>query len=114
MYWWSAAARPAMLPRSAPVNSGSIRSLSRSTGLPFGGAVISSTEALSLPAVPERLAVIGAGYIGLELGTAFRKLGAAVTVIEAEDRILPRYDAQLTAPVRRWLERTGVTLHLGT
>jgi dihydrolipoamide dehydrogenase len=82
-------------------------------GLPFGGAVISSTEALSLPTVPERLAVIGAGYIGLELGSAFRKLGAAVTVIEAEDRILPRYDAQLTAPVRRWLERAGVTLHLG-
>ena len=43
--------------------------------LPFGGRVISSTEALSLPAVPERLAVVGAGYIGLELGTAFAKLG---------------------------------------
>ena len=82
-------------------------------GLKFGGKVISSTEALSLPEVPRRLAAIGAGYIGLELGTAFRKLGAEVTVIEAEERILPRYDAQLTAPVRRWLERAGVTLHLG-
>jgi dihydrolipoamide dehydrogenase len=82
-------------------------------GLKFGGKVISSTEALSLPEVPKRLAVIGAGYIGLELGTAFRKLGAEVTVIEAEERLLPRYDAQLTAPVRRWLERAGVTLHLG-
>src|SRR5579872_1942382 len=82
-------------------------------GLSFGGKVISSTEALSLPEVPERLAVVGAGYIGLELGTAFRKLGAEVTVIEAEERLLPRYDAQLTAPVRRWLERAGVTLHLG-
>jgi dihydrolipoamide dehydrogenase len=82
-------------------------------GLPFGGAVISSTEALSLPEVPNHLAVVGAGYIGLELGTAFRKFGSTVTVIEAEDRILPRYDAQLTAPVRRWLERAGVTLHLG-
>ncbi|HYU12862.1 MAG TPA: FAD-dependent oxidoreductase, partial [Stellaceae bacterium] len=82
-------------------------------GLPFGGDVISSTEALSLPALPERLAVIGAGYIGLELGTAFRKLGAAVTVIEAADHILPRYDAALTAPVRRWLTRAGVELHLG-
>ena len=48
--------------------------------LPFGGRVISSTEALSLPTVPERLAVVGAGYIGLELGTAFAKLGAKVTV----------------------------------
>ncbi|HEX3536439.1 MAG TPA: dihydrolipoyl dehydrogenase [Stellaceae bacterium] len=82
-------------------------------GLNFGGKVISSTEALSLPEVPKRLAVIGAGYIGLELGTAFRKLGAEVTVIEAEERVLPRYDAQLTAPVRRWFERAGVTLHLG-
>jgi dihydrolipoamide dehydrogenase len=81
--------------------------------LPFGGAVISSTEALALRALPERLVVVGAGYIGLELGTAFRKLGAAVTVVEAADRILPRYDAALTRPVRRWLDRAGVELHLG-
>src|SRR5437588_1573202 len=81
--------------------------------LPFGGDVISSTEALSLSELPERLAVIGAGYIGLELGIAFRKLAAAVTVIEAADHILPRYDAALTAPVRRWLTRAGVELHLG-
>src|SRR3954453_22939274 len=46
--------------------------------LPFGGAVISSTEALSLTKLPKSLAVVGAGYIGLELGTAFAKLGAAV------------------------------------
>ena len=65
--------------------------------------MISSTEALSLPEVPKQLAVVGAGYIGLELGTAFRKLGAEVTVVEAADRILPRYDEALTAPVRRWL-----------
>src|SRR5439155_19874791 len=83
------------------------------TSLPFGGKVISSTEALSLSELPERLAVVGAGYIGLELGIAFRKLGAAVTVIEAADQILPRYDAALTAPVRRWLTRAGVELHLG-
>src|SRR6267142_6254915 len=74
-------------------------------GLPFGGKVISSTEALSLTELPQRLAVIGAGYIGLELGIAFRKLGAIVTVIEAAERILPRYDKALTRPVRRWLRR---------
>jgi dihydrolipoamide dehydrogenase len=82
-------------------------------GLPFGGNVISSTEALSLPAMPQHLAVVGAGYIGLELGIAFRKLGAAVTIVEAADRILPRYDAALTTPARRWLTRAGVALHLG-
>ncbi|MDY6949666.1 MAG: dihydrolipoyl dehydrogenase [Pseudomonadota bacterium] len=82
-------------------------------GLPFGGAIISSTEALALQSLPRRLAIVGAGYIGLELGCAFRKLGAEVTVIEAQDRILPLYDSQLVKPVARWLERAGVTLHLG-
>src|SRR5579864_2502647 len=81
--------------------------------LPFGGNVISSTEALSLAELPAHLAVVGAGYIGLELGIACRKLGAAVTIVEAADRILPRYDEQLTRPVRRWLQRNGVELHLG-
>jgi dihydrolipoamide dehydrogenase len=56
--------------------------------------------------------VVGAGYIGLELGIAFRKLGAAVTLVEAADRILPRYDDALTRPVRRWLSRAGIDLHL--
>jgi dihydrolipoamide dehydrogenase len=82
-------------------------------GLPFGGRVLSSTEALSLPTLPQRIAVVGAGYLGLELGTAFRKLGCSVTVIEAGDRILPHYDADLARPVQTWLERAGVTLHLG-
>lgn len=81
--------------------------------LPFGGNVISSTEALSLDALPGRLVVVGAGYIGLELGIAFRKLGANVTVVEALDRVLPVYDAQLVEPVRQWLAQAGVTVHLG-
>src|SRR5690606_5924526 len=55
----------------------------------------------------------GAGYIGLELWIAFAKMGASVTVVEAEDRILPLYDRALTDPVRQWLERHGVALHLG-
>ncbi len=82
-------------------------------GLEFGGTVISSTEALSLDRLPERLLVVGAGYIGLELGTVFRKLGSEVIVVEARERILPTWDEKLTAPVGRWLERAGVTLHLG-
>jgi dihydrolipoamide dehydrogenase len=81
--------------------------------LPFGGKVVSSTEALTITSLPRHLAVVGAGYIGLELGIAFRKLGAQVTIVETAERILPRYDMQLTRPVRRWLDRHKVTLHLG-
>ena len=76
--------------------------------LPFGGAVISSTEALSLTAVPEKLVVVGGGYIGLELGTAFAKMGAKVTVVEAQARILPQYDAELTRPVSKRLQALGI------
>jgi dihydrolipoamide dehydrogenase len=81
--------------------------------LPFGGPVISSTEALSLRAVPRSLVVVGAGYIGLELGTAFAKMGAAVTVIEALPRILPQYDAELTHPVGERLRELGITVLTG-
>jgi len=81
--------------------------------LPFGGDVISSTEALSLEAVPRRLVVVGGGYIGLELGIAFRKLGAQVAIVEMADRILPLYDKALTDPVARWLAAHDVEVHLG-
>jgi dihydrolipoamide dehydrogenase len=80
--------------------------------LPFGGDVISSTEALSLDRLPQTLAIVGAGYIGLELGCAFARLGTRVTVVESQDRILPLYDAELVAPVARWLAKAGVVLHL--
>ena len=80
--------------------------------LPFGGPVISSTEALDLQELPKRLTVVGGGYIGLEIGTALAKLGAEVTVVEAADRILPQYDAELTKPVMARLAALGITLHL--
>jgi dihydrolipoamide dehydrogenase len=81
--------------------------------LPFGGNVISSTEALSLPAVPERMAVVGGGYIGLELGMAFAKLGAKVTVVEALPRLLQQYDAELTKPVLKRLADLGIEVLTG-
>jgi dihydrolipoamide dehydrogenase len=81
--------------------------------LPFGGNVISSTGALALSEVPKRLAVVGGGYIGLELGTAFAKLGAKVTVVEAQGSILPLYDAELTAPVAKHLAALGIEVLLG-
>ncbi len=82
--------------------------------LPFGRKVISSTEALSLEKIPEKLAIVGGGYIGLEIGTAFAKLGAKVTVVEATDRILPQYDAELTRPVMARLKALGVEVLTGT
>ncbi len=82
--------------------------------LPFGGNVISSTEALSLDKIPEKLAIVGGGYIGLEIGTAFAKLGAKVTVVEATDRILPQYDAELTRPIMARLKTLGVEVLTNT
>ncbi|MEL7281741.1 MAG: dihydrolipoyl dehydrogenase, partial [Pseudomonadota bacterium] len=82
--------------------------------LPFGGNVISSTEALSLSTVPKTLAVVGGGYIGLEIGTAMAKLGSNVTIVEASDRVLPQYDAALTRPVTARLSALGVDLRVST
>jgi dihydrolipoamide dehydrogenase len=81
--------------------------------LPFGGNVISSAEALALAAPPATLAIVGAGYIGLELGTVFAKLGTRVTVVEAENRILPQYGAELVRPVARRLAELGVEVLTG-
>jgi dihydrolipoamide dehydrogenase len=84
-------------------------------GLPFDGTrVLDSTQALALTKVPGSVAVVGAGYIGLELGTALAKLGARVTVVEALDRVLPTVEASLTAPVLRRLRALDVDVRLRT
>lgn len=77
-------------------------------GIPFGGSVLSSTSLLNLQTVPESLAVVGGGYIGLELGMSFAKLGSKVTVIESETRILSQYDEELSKPVVNRLEALNV------
>lgn len=81
--------------------------------LPFGGSVISSTEALSPTTLPKKLVVVGAGYIGLELGIVYRKLGVEVAVVEAQARILPAYDEELTKPVAASLRALGIEAHTG-
>ncbi|BCQ55154.1 dihydrolipoyl dehydrogenase [Burkholderia gladioli] len=80
--------------------------------MPFGGIVQSSTEALSPSSLPRRLVVVGAGYIGLELAIAYRKLGVEVAVVEAQARILPAWDEALTKPVAASLGKLGIALHL--
>ncbi len=75
--------------------------------------VVSSTGALSLPMVPKRLIVVGAGVIGLELGSVWRRLGAEVTVVEFLDRILPGMDGEVAKQFHRMLEKQGFAIHLG-
>lgn len=76
--------------------------------------IVSSTGALSLRAVPKHLVVIGGGYIGLELGSVWRRLGAEVTVIEYLDRIVPTMDGEIAAQLNKVLVGQGLTFRLGT
>jgi dihydrolipoamide dehydrogenase len=75
--------------------------------------IVSSTGALALEKVPEKMLVIGAGVIGLELGSVWRRLGSQVTVIEFLDRILPGMDAEVAKSFQRILEKQGMTFKLG-
>ncbi|MDQ0392419.1 dihydrolipoyl dehydrogenase [Labrys monachus] len=76
--------------------------------------VVSSTGALELPAVPKKLVVIGAGVIGLELGSVWRRLGAEVTVVEFLDRILPGMDGEVAKQAQRLFARQGIEFKLAT
>jgi dihydrolipoamide dehydrogenase len=90
---------------------------SEPSGLPGikvdGDRIVDSTGALSLGEVPKTLVVIGAGIIGLELGSVWRRLGAEVTVIEYLDRICPGMDAELAKAFQRTLAKQGVNFRLG-
>ncbi|MDE2473449.1 MAG: dihydrolipoyl dehydrogenase [Alphaproteobacteria bacterium] len=76
--------------------------------------IVSSTGALSLKSVPKRLLVVGAGIIGLELGSVWRRLGAEVTVVEFLDRIVPGIDAEVARQFHRLLERQGMRFRLSS
>ena len=76
--------------------------------------VVSSTGALTIGVVPQRMLVIGAGVIGLELGSVWRRLGAEVTVVEFLDRILPGMDSDVAKSFQRILAKQGMTFKLGS
>ena len=76
--------------------------------------IVDSTGALSLPEVPKHLVVIGAGIIGLELGSVWRRLGAQVTVVEFLDRITPGMDTDTAKTFQRGLTKQGMTFKLGS
>jgi dihydrolipoamide dehydrogenase len=82
-------------------------------GVVFDGNLIgTSTEALSYSEVPKHLVVIGAGYIGLELGSVWSRLGAKVTVLEFLDRILPGMDSDIAAEAKKLFEKQGLEFRL--
>jgi dihydrolipoamide dehydrogenase len=81
--------------------------------VPDGDRIGTSTEALSYPEVPGSLVVIGAGYIGLELGSVWSRLGSKVTVLEYLDRILPGMDTEIAAEAKKMFERQGIAFRLG-
>jgi dihydrolipoamide dehydrogenase len=75
--------------------------------------IVSSTGALTLRKAPKRMIVVGAGVIGLELGSVWRRLGAEVTVVEFLDRILTGMDSEVARQFQRMLEKQGFAFHLG-
>jgi dihydrolipoamide dehydrogenase len=84
-------------------------------GLKFDGrTVVSAREALSFTTVPEHLLVVGGGYIGLELGSVWRRLGATVTVVDILPKVLPNSDGQVADTLVRSLKKQGITFRLGT
>ena len=76
--------------------------------------IVSSTGALGLPQVPKRMVVIGAGYIGLELGSVWSRLGSEVTVVEMLPRVAPGLDAEVAKQLQRVLAKQGLAFKLGT
>jgi len=84
-------------------------------GLPFDGElVVSSREALAFDRVPEHLLVVGGGYIGLEMGSVWRRLGAKVTVVEVLPKVLPTMDRQVADTLVRTLKKQGIAFRLET
>ena len=84
-------------------------------GLPQDGEQVGQArDALEYPDVPEHLVVIGGGYIGLELGSVWLRLGARVTVVEMLEQMLPSTDQEVTAALLKSLQKQGMTIHTGT
>src|SRR6185437_8187773 len=110
-----------------PLNGGEARELTATSiiiatgsdivplpGVDIEKTIVSSTGALTLASVPKRLVVVGGGYIGLEMGSVWRRLGSEVTVVEFLDRITPGMDGELSRNLQRVLTKQGFTFRLGT
>ena len=106
--------------KTQTLTAGSILIATGSESAPLPGLeideerVVTSTGALSLKSVPKHLVVVGAGYIGLEMGSVWARLGSEVTVVEFLDRITPGMDGEVTKAFQKALEKQGMTFRLGT
>ncbi len=83
-------------------------------GAEFGGRVIGTEEAWSLPELPRTMAVVGAGASGAEIASAYARLGVEVLLFEALDRVLPTEDADISKAAERGLKKQGMTIHTAT
>ena len=107
-------------PEARTVTAGAIVIATGSVSTPLAGVavdeerIVTSTGALALAQVPASMAVIGAGYIGLEMGSVWSRLGAKVTVVEFLDRILPGMDGEVATQMHRLLRRQKIAFKLGT
>ncbi len=106
--------------KTQTLTAGSILIATGSESAPLPGLeideerVVTSTGALSLKSVPKHLVVVGAGYIGLEMGSVWARLGSEVTVVEFLDRITPGMDGEVAKSFQKVLEKQGMTFRLGT
>ncbi len=82
--------------------------------VPFDDRVWDSGRALEIDGVPDRLLVVGGGYVGLEMGTVYAALGTEVVLVELEDRLMPRTDPELVEPLERRLQEALAEIHPGT
>ncbi len=106
--------------KSETLKAGSILIATGSESAPLAGLdideerIVTSTGALSLKSIPKHLVVVGAGYIGLEMGSVWARLGSKVTVVEFLDRITPGMDGEVAKAFQKVLEKQGMTFRLGT
>ena len=95
------------------INTGAQPTVPTIPGLRESPALLTSTSAMELDSLPQKLVIIGAGYIGLEFARMFAEFGAQVTVVDHHQEFLPREDTDVAAMVKANLEQAGVTFHLG-
>lgn len=99
--------------KKAIIATGSrLRPLAKSSFSP-GGGIMDATAALLLPLVPKTLVVVGGGCVGLEIGSIYAALGSRVTLMEMQDRLLPKVDADLVAPLHARLQEKFADIHCG-